>query len=115
MDVDFDSDDAQIVNKNIFETIYYSSLKKEYGVVKNAKFLACCCCKKNSCLIYTEKFLVTLNGLWVCSKNNYDPDFEYFHCGKADIQEHDTTLSSSKGCIREVFGDTYYKIIEKAY
>ena len=114
MDVDFDSDDAQIVNKNIFETIYYSSLKKSMELSKM---------RNSSVLLLQEEFMFDLYRkipgyfewfVGVFKNNYYDPDFEYFHCGKADIQEHVTLhYHQAKACIREVFGDTYYKIIEK--
>jgi len=114
MDVDFDSDEAQKVNKNIFETIYYSSLKKSNELSRS---------RNASVLILQQEFMFDLfkniPGYFewfveVFRHNYYDPDFKYFSCGNPDIEEHVTeNYHSAKSCIREVFGADYYNVIDE--
>ena len=114
MDIDYDSDEAQKVNKNIFETIYYSSLKKSNELSRS---------RNASVLILQQEFMFDLfkniPGYFewfveIFRHNYYDPDFKYFSCGNPDIEEHVTeNYHSAKSCIREVFGADYYYVIDK--
>ena len=113
MDIAFDSDEAEVVNKYIFETIYYSSLKKSNELSNT---------RNSSVLILQQEFIFDLFRkipgyfewfVGVFKNNYYDPNFIYFGCGSPDIEEHVTNhYHSAKSCIREVFGANYYKIIE---
>tara|TARA_Y100000389_G_scaffold84002_1_gene80631 strand:- start:3854 stop:6532 length:2679 start_codon:yes stop_codon:yes gene_type:complete len=113
MDIAFDSDEAEVVNKYIFETIYYSSLKKSNELSNT---------RNSSVLILQQEFIFDLFRkipgyfewfVGVFKNNYYDPNFIYFSCGNPDIEEHVTNhYHSAKSCIREVFGANYYKIIE---
>jgi len=112
MDIAFDSDEAQMVNKDIFETIYYASLKKSNQLSK---------IRNSSVSILQQEFMFDLYRkipgyfewfVYVFKNNYYDPDFTYFNIGK-DIEEHVTLHYHEAKCsIREVFGDNYYKLIE---
>lgn len=112
MDIGFDSDEAQMVNKDIFETIYYASLKKSNELSKT---------RNPSVSILQQEFMFDLYRkipgyfewfVHVFKNNYYDPDFTYFNIGK-DIDEHVTLHYHTAKCsIREVFGNNYYKIIE---
>lgn len=114
MDVAFDSDEAEVVNKYIFETIYYSSLKKSNELANS---------RNSSVLILQQEFLFDLFRkipgyfewfVGIFKYNYYDPDFTYFSCGSPDIEEHVTNhYHSAKSCIREVFGANYYNVIEE--
>ena len=113
MDVDFDSDEAQLINKYIFETIYYASLKKSNELSR---------ARNGSVLILQEEFMFDLFRklpgyfewfIEVFKNNYYDSNFRYFNSGDIDVTEHVTyNYHKAKSCIREVFGDKYYKIIE---
>jgi ribonucleotide reductase alpha subunit len=113
IDIDFDSDEAQIVNKNIFETIYYASLKKSNELSK---------ARNMDVSLLQQEFMFDLYRnipgyfewfVKVFKYNYYDPDFKYFNGGDTDIEEHVTLhYHNAKSCIREVFGCDYYKIID---
>ena len=113
MDIPFDSDEAQTVNRNIFETIYYASLKKSNELSKE---------RNSSVAIMQQEFMFDLfkniPGYFewfvkIFKANYYDPDFSYFKCGDDDIQKHVTShYHLAKSCIREVFGNNYYKVLE---
>lgn len=113
MDLDFDSDEAQFVNKDIFETIYYASLKKSNELSR---------ARNRSVSILQQEFMFDLYRkipgyfewfIEVFKNNYYDSNFRYFNSGDNEITEHVTdNYHKAKSCIREVFGDGYYKVIE---
>lgn len=119
LDLPFDSDEAQKVNRDIFETIYYASLKKSNEIA----------CERNDIVRSLKNDFVfdmfrSIDGYlpWFVDafeNDYYDPSFDYFQptnsvYGQESVRkEINSNYHEVKPTIREIFGNEYYKKIEK--
>ena len=121
LDLPFDSDEAQTVNRDIFETIYYASLKKSNNIAKERNNLVRTL--KND---FVFDMFRDIDGYlpWfieVFENDYYDPSFDYFHLtnsvyGQESIRkEINDNYHKVKPTIREIFGNDYYKEIKKYF
>lgn len=119
IDLPFDSDDAQSLNRDIFETIYYASLKKSNEISRernvNIRTL------KND-FIYDMFREIDGYLVWfieVFENDYYDPSFEYFNLptkgsGNESVEYAiNRKYHEVKPTMREIFGNNFYKEIEQ--
>ena len=117
MDISFDSNKAQEINKHIFETIYYSSMKTSNKLsIKRQKDIYEL---QQSILIDLEDNSSVHNRLqylnWFIPKfkhNYYDKDFYYFVRDKEKI---DLLYHKYKPTMKEIFGISFYDLLLKEY
>jgi|TARA_B110000285_G_scaffold56964_1_gene64949 ribonucleotide reductase alpha subunit len=121
LDIPFDSDQAQSVNRDIFETIYYASLKKSNEISKqrNASVRSL----QNDFvydMFHDEKNPGYFQWFIEVFKNDYyNPLFEYFtfankSAGQESIRNNiQKNYHEVKPTIREILGNTFYKAIEQ--
>jgi ribonucleotide reductase alpha subunit len=109
MDLPFDSDEAQALNKDIFETIYYASMKKSNEIST----------KRQSMIESLQKQIVfdlykTFPGYleWFIpkfEKNYYDMSFKYNFGNASDVKDNINMLYHSlKPTMQEILGRTFY-------
>ena len=115
MDIPFDSNKAQEINKHIFETIYYSSIKTSNELsIKRQKDLYEL---QQSILIDLQDNTSVNNKFqyfnWFIPKfkhNYYDKDFYYFIHDKEKI---DLLYHKYKPTMKEIFGISFYNLLLK--
>ena len=115
MDIPFDSNKAQEINKYIFETIYYSSMKTSNELsIKRQKDLYEL---QQSILIDLQDDSSVNNKFqyfnWFIPKfkhNYYDKDFYYFIHDKEKI---DILYHKYKPTMKEIFGISFYNLLLK--
>ena len=112
LDIPFDSDNAQKVNKNIFETIYYGSMNRSNKIAKN---------RYNSIYKLQGEFIKYIFNpplgflKWfipIFTKNHYYKDFIYFDHDELsrELKGNITQLYHSvKPTMEEIFGKSFYK------
>tara|TARA_Y100000389_G_scaffold95236_1_gene91900 strand:+ start:9730 stop:12399 length:2670 start_codon:yes stop_codon:yes gene_type:complete len=126
MKIPFDSDEAQEINKNIFETIYYASMKKSNEISKNRiSFVS----------ILQQEFIFDLFNnsrtpegylewfIKIFKNDYYDKDFKYFNLfDKSIIVSVTQHYHDAKSSMREILGhhfcekfETYLKYQEEEY
>ena len=111
LDVPFDSDEAEKINKLIFETIYYGSIKRSNELSKERQslmnflqkeFILDLCNKKSE---YLEWFIPYFE------KNYYDTNFSYYKHISFDIMIHKNITDiyhSLRPTMKEIFGIKFY-------
>uniref|UniRef100_A0AB39J9P5 Ribonucleoside-diphosphate reductase n=1 Tax=Florenciella sp. virus SA2 TaxID=3240092 RepID=A0AB39J9P5_9VIRU len=126
MKIPFDSDEAQEINKNIFETIYYASMKKSNEISKN----------RNSFVsILQQEFIFDLFNntrtpegylewfIKIFKNDYYDKNFKYFNLfDKSIIFSVTQHYHDAKSSMREILGhhfcekfEDYLKCQEEKY
>ena len=115
MDIPFDSDEAQQVNKNIFETIYYGSMKKSNEISKircndvehlQTKFIGIL--MNDSTEYISNEFIEWFIPIF--EKNYYEESFNF----KFDETNEKNKLINDlyhkvKPTMQEIFGRVFYK------
>jgi ribonucleoside-diphosphate reductase alpha subunit len=112
LDVPFDSDEAQQINKDIFETIYYGSMRRSNLLAQ----------QRNSAILQLQQEFVfdlyaTIDGYleWFIPlfKNNmYCKEFIYFEKVNHDPKIHENVTQlyhQLKPTFEEIFGKTFHK------
>ena len=112
LDVPFDSDEAQQINKDIFETIYYGSMRRSNLLAQ----------QRNSAVLQLQQEFVfdlyaTIDGYleWFIPlfKNNmYCKEFIYFEKVNHDPKIHENVTQlyhQMKPTFEEIFGKVFYK------
>ena len=121
MDIPFDSDIAQSLNKDIFETIYYGSMKKSNELSIQ---------RKEKMYLLQQEFIFdlykNLDGYYewfvpLFNENYYNKEFVYYN------QEEDPTLNSKiqdnitnlyhemKPTMKELFGYSFYDQLKEFF
>lgn len=111
MDIPFDSDEAQQVNKNIFETIYYGSMKKSneisrsrYNDVKNLQKMFITMIMVTGTTEFMEWFIP------IFEKNYYEESFNFkFGESKEKNIFINDLYHKVKPTMQEIFGREFYK------
>ena len=110
MDLPFDSDEAQALNKDIFETIYYASMKKSNEIATKRQSVIESLQKEIVFDLY-KKFPGYLE--WFIpkfEKNYYDESFNYNFGNATDVQDNINMLyHSSKPTMQEILGRSFYE------
>ena len=110
MDIAFDSDEAEKVNKNIFETIYYASISKSNELSKERheslkslqnEFVFDLFTKQQSG--YVKWFIEILNN------NYYSSDFKYYNNDESLCKIITDNYHILKPSMKEIFGLKFYE------
>ena len=115
MGISFDSDEAQKLNREIFETIYYGSMRRSCDLAKSRYC--------DICRLQEEMVFDLFNGVpgylkWFVPffiKNKYDKEFRYFE--KVSIEHHipqdiSVVYHTHKPTMQEIFGKAFYSVFE---
>ena len=111
LDVPFDSDEAQNINKLIFETIYYGSIKRSNELSKERQSLMNFLQKEFILDLYNKKSGYLEWFIPYFEKNYYDTNFSYFQHISFDImiQQNITEVYHSlRPTMKEIFGIKFY-------
>ena len=115
MDIPFDSDEAQQVNKNIFETIYYGSMKKSNEIsssrcndVKNLQTNFITMIMNESTEFVSNEFIEWFIPIF--EKNYYEESFNFkFGESKEKNIFINDLYHKVKPTMQEIFGREFYK------
>ena len=121
MDIPFDSDMAQSLNKDIFETIYYGSMKKSNEISIQ---------RKEKVYLLQQEFIFdlykNLDGYYewfvpLFNENYYNKDFVYYNQEQTStlndkIQDNITKLyHEMKPTMKELFGYSFYDKLKEFF
>lgn len=116
LDIPFDSDEAQKINKNIFETIYYGSMERSNKLAKDRHQNIFTLQNEFTKYIFKPPIGFLEWFIPIFTNNYYDNNFIYFDYDELsrDIKGKLTQIyHSTKPTMEEIFGKSFYTTFAK--